>query len=69
MQLPLLLFFVGLTISAAVAPAVLYSLLIWWLDRYEKEPWGLLAATFIWGAIPAVCLAFVGEFILEIPFS
>jgi len=65
--LPLL--FVALTILAAVAPAVLYSLLIWWLDRYEKEPWGLLAATFVWGAIPAVCFALMGEFILEIPFS
>lgn len=69
MQLLLLLLFVALTILAAVAPAVLYSLLIWWLDRYEKEPWGLLAATFIWGAIPAVCLALVGEFILEAPIS
>ncbi len=67
MLLPLLL--VALTILAAVAPAVLYSLLIWWLDRYEKEPWGLLGATFVWGAIPAVCFALMGEFILEIPFS
>jgi RsiW-degrading membrane proteinase PrsW (M82 family) len=69
MQVLPLLLFVALTISAAVAPAVLYSLLIWWLDRYEKEPWGLLAATFIWGAIPAVVLSLVGEFLLEVPFS
>jgi RsiW-degrading membrane proteinase PrsW (M82 family) len=58
-----------LTVLASVAPALLYSLLVWWLDRYEKEPWGLLAATFIWGAIPAIILSIVAEFVLGIPFS
>ncbi len=55
------------TVVASVAPALLYSLLIWWLDRYEKEPWGLLAATFIWGAVPAIVLSLVAELILGIP--
>jgi RsiW-degrading membrane proteinase PrsW (M82 family) len=58
-----------LTVLASVAPALLYSLLVWWLDRYEKEPWGLLAVTFIWGAIPAICISLVAEFVLGIPFS
>jgi RsiW-degrading membrane proteinase PrsW (M82 family) len=58
-----------LTVLASVAPAVLYSLVVWWLDRYEKEPWGLLAATFIWGAMPAVFLSLAAEFALGVPFS
>jgi RsiW-degrading membrane proteinase PrsW (M82 family) len=58
-----------LTVLAAVAPAVLYSLIVWWLDRYEKEPWGLLAATFIWGAIPAIFLSLVLEFVIGVPFA
>ena len=58
-----------LTVLASVGPAVTYSLVVWWLDRYGKEPWGLLAATFIWGAIPAIILALVAEFALDIPFS
>jgi RsiW-degrading membrane proteinase PrsW (M82 family) len=58
-----------LTVLAAVTPAVLYSLLVWWLDRYEKEPWGLLAATFVWGAIPAIVVSLIAEFILGIPFA
>lgn len=58
-----------LTILASVAPAVMYSLVVWWLDRYEKEPWGLLAATFVWGAIPAVVLSLMGECVLGIPFA
>lgn len=69
MQVLLPLLLAALTVLAAVVPAVLYSLLMWWLDRYEKEPWGLLAATFIWGAIPAVVLSLGGEFLLGIPFS
>jgi len=69
MEPVVLLVLSALTILASVAPAVAYSLLVWWLDRYEKEPWGLLAATFIWGAVPAVLLALVVEFLLEIPFA
>ena len=58
-----------LTVLAAVAPAVLYCLIVWWLDRYEKEPWGLLAATFIWGAIPAILLSLIAEFVIGVPFA
>jgi len=67
---PLMFLVLGtLTILASVAPAVVYSLVVWWLDRYEKEPVGLLAATFLWGAVPAILLALLGEFILGIPFA
>lgn len=55
----------GYSLLAAVIPTVLYVALIWWTDRYEKEPVWLLAAAFIWGALPAVVLAVVGESILE----
>lgn len=69
MQVLELLLLAALTVVAAIVPAVLYSVLMWWLDRYEKEPWGLLAATFVWGAIPAVVLSLGGEFLLGVPFS
>ena len=58
-----------LAIVAAVAPAVFFSLIVWWLDRYEKEPWGLLAATFIWGAIPAIALSLIAELVIGVPFA
>jgi RsiW-degrading membrane proteinase PrsW (M82 family) len=66
------MFFVAfgiLTVLASVGPALAYSLLVWWLDRYEKEPWGLLGATFVWGALPAVFLSLLAEFIMGVPFS
>jgi len=57
------------SILAAFVPAVLYSLVIWWFDKYEKEPWGLLMVTFIWGAIPAIVLSLLAEILFGIPFS
>ncbi len=46
---------------AAFGPTALYTLLLWWLDRYEKEPLHLLIVTFVWGAFPALILAIVAE--------
>lgn len=48
-------------LAAAFVPTALYTLLLWWLDRYEKEPLHLLLVTFIWGALPALLLAIVAE--------
>jgi RsiW-degrading membrane proteinase PrsW (M82 family) len=56
----LLLAFLG-----AVVPTILYVNLVWWLDRYEREPVWLLALAFFWGAIPAVLLVFVPEVVFD----
>lgn len=48
---------------------VVYALVLWWFDRYEKEPLGLLAAAFLWGAIPAVIFSLIAELALGIPIS
>lgn len=69
MEIFLALLLLIISVLAAVIPAILYSLVIWWLDKYEKEPWGLLAVTFIWGAMPAIFLALVAEILFGIPFS
>lgn len=34
-----------------------YLLVIWWLDRYEREPGWVLALTFAWGGLGGTCLA------------
>jgi len=39
--------------------------LIWFLDRFEKEPIWVLALVFLWGAVPAVILTVVVEAALE----
>lgn len=59
--------FILIAVVAAAVPTILYTLIIWWLDRYEKEPLHLLVATFVWGALPAILLAIFFEILLEAP--
>ena len=56
-------------ILAAAIPTAFYSLLLWWLDRYEKEPLSLILAAFWWGALPAIALAVVFELVLAVPLG
>lgn len=48
-------------------PMFLYSAILWWFDRYEKEPLIFVIGAFIWGAIPAVILALIMQILLDIP--
>jgi RsiW-degrading membrane proteinase PrsW (M82 family) len=56
----------SLAFLGALLPTVVYVAVIWWLDRYEKEPLGLLAFAFLWGAIPAAIISVVLEFVLDL---
>ena len=40
-------------------PMLLFSAIVYWLDRYEKEPIKLLVIVFLWGAIFAAASAFL----------
>jgi RsiW-degrading membrane proteinase PrsW (M82 family) len=53
-----------LVIAAGVIPMIIYPLFLYWMDRYEKEPLGLLAATFVWGLIPAAILSLVSQVVV-----
>ena len=57
-----------LSILAAGLPVLAYVGLIYWADRYEKEPLWLLAAAFLWGAIPAALLALLFNALFSAPF-
>ena len=52
---------------AGVVPALIYVGALYWMDRYEKEPRRLLAAAFVWGAIPALALALAAELFFQLP--
>lgn len=41
------------------APMLFFAVILYWSDRYEKEPWLLLGAVFLWGAIIAAGGAFI----------
>lgn len=58
-----------LVLTVGVLPMVAYALILWWFDRYEKEPVGLLIAAFLWGAIPSIVFSLVAELVLDVPIS
>jgi len=53
------------SIFLAFIPAVFYSWLTYWMDRYEKEPLHILGGVFIWGAV----IAAGGSFVLNTIFG
>ena len=54
--------------AAAIIPTLLYVTIIYWADRYEKEPGWLLAASFLWGAVPSIILALIFNAMGSLPF-
>lgn len=57
------------SIIATIVPTLTYTTVLWWFDRYEKEPLPLLTVAFFWGAIPAVIVAIILELIAGVPLS
>jgi RsiW-degrading membrane proteinase PrsW (M82 family) len=57
----------GLALLAGLLPTFLYVAVLYWADRYEKEPKRLLAATFVWGAVPALLVALVVRLFFRLP--
>lgn len=53
----------------AIVPMVIYALVLWWFDRYEKEPLGLIVAAFLWGAVPAVIFSLIAQILFDVPIS
>lgn len=54
-----------LALFLSFAPAFGYAALVYWLDRYEKEPLVLLGGVFAWGALVATIGAIVAQVFLE----
>jgi RsiW-degrading membrane proteinase PrsW (M82 family) len=60
---------ISLVLILGILPMVVYALILWWFDRYEKEPLGLLIAAFLWGAVPAIIFSLVAQLALDVPIS
>ena len=54
-------------ILAALIPTLIYVAIVYWVDRYEKEPFWLLSATFLWGAVPSIIFAYIFNTTLSLP--
>ncbi len=46
---------------AAIIPMMIYLVIIWKFDRYDREPFGLVLINYFWGAIGAIFFAIIGS--------
>jgi protease PrsW len=54
-----------ISILAAVIPMIIYLIIIWKFDKYEREPFGLVLKSYLQGAIGAIFLALLFSEILS----
>lgn len=61
----------GLVLSVLVTliPSLISIAVLWWLDRYEKEPLWLLGIAFFWGAVPTIALSLLAQVVIDAPLS
>lgn len=48
----------------SVVPMLMYLIIIWWMDRYEREPFWLVSMNFFWGATGAIIFGIIGSMIM-----
>lgn len=58
-----------LSVGFAVFPMCMFLFFVWWNDRYDREPWWMVALAFLWGAVGAVTMALVGSLLLMVPMN
>lgn len=54
-----------IAVALSFMPAFLYAAIVYWLDRFEKEPRRLLVGAFLWGAIVATVGAIIATLVLQ----
>jgi protease PrsW len=55
-----------LALALSFIPAFIYAAILYWLDRFEKEPRRMLLGSFLWGAFIATTGAIIWSSIFEI---
>jgi protease PrsW len=58
-----------LSVLCAAIPMLTFLVLVWWMDRHDREPIWLFGLTFAWGAIGAILLALIGSSLLMLPLG
>jgi RsiW-degrading membrane proteinase PrsW (M82 family) len=58
---------VGTCLLAGLLPTLIYAVVLYYSDRYEREPKALIAAAFFWGAWPALLVAVIVRVFFQLP--
>jgi len=53
----------------SVVPMVFYLIIIWLMDRYDREPFWLVSLNFFWGATGAIIFGIIGSIIMGLGVS
>jgi RsiW-degrading membrane proteinase PrsW (M82 family) len=61
------LLLIAFSTVCAIVPMLLFLGVVWWMDRYDREPIWLVSLTFLWGAIGSIILAVIGSTIVLLP--
>lgn len=57
------------SVLCASIPMFCFLILVYWMDRHDREPIWLFGLTFAWGAIGSILLALIGSSLLMIPLE
>jgi RsiW-degrading membrane proteinase PrsW (M82 family) len=58
-----------LSVVCATVPILTFLMLVWWMDRHDREPLWLFGLTFLWGAIGSIFLALIGGQLVMVPLN
>lgn len=53
--------------AGGILPMLIYALIFYRLDRFEREPGALVIGVFFWGFIPAAILSMITQLLLGMP--
>ncbi|MEJ2757722.1 MAG: PrsW family intramembrane metalloprotease, partial [Anaerolineales bacterium] len=56
-----------ISITAGVFPGLFFIILIYYFDRYEKEPLKLVFTAILWGAIPSILVVILVQIFFSLP--
>jgi RsiW-degrading membrane proteinase PrsW (M82 family) len=54
----------GIAMVGALIPTFLFAGLLWWFDRYEKEPLTLMGAATLWGSLAQMAVTLLRPLVL-----
>lgn len=57
------------SIIAAIIPMLAYLIIIWRLDRYDREPFKLVLQNYLWGAFGAIIFSIIASILITFVLS
>lgn len=60
---------IWLSLSLAIIPILVYLFILWWLDKYEREPLKFLLHHFLWGMTGAIIFSGILSYLINFTLS